>query len=54
MVSLVSVIEIKTTLSGQHYVQVLLAICRGCFFEKLDTILRQKTARFKAENIHFD
>jgi hypothetical protein len=35
MASLVSVIEIETKLSELHYVQVLLAICRGCFHGKM-------------------
>jgi len=35
MASLVSVTDIETKFSELHNVQVLLAICKGCFFGKI-------------------
>jgi hypothetical protein len=53
MASLVSVIEILTKFSEQHYVPVLLAICRGCFLGNIGHNIKTKTAHFGAKNVHF-
>jgi hypothetical protein len=53
MASLVSVIEIWTKFSELHHVQVLLAICRGCFLGKIGHNLRQKTAHYNAKKRPF-
>jgi len=53
MASLVSVIEIETKFSELHYVQVLLAISKGCFLGKIGHNFKtKKTAHFKAKNVH--